>query len=83
MLAYRWEDNRGRVHLIPTDGCMACENHLDVWMDPLKDNEIYYVDCEYQRACNEDATPVPGSCPYFELAENLKNKIPIKIDKEG
>ena len=44
----RWEDSSGHVHLVRENGCVLCKHCIDIFMDPLKGNEIYMCICELE-----------------------------------
>lgn len=44
-LVDEWKDSTGKIHNIPVQSCANCANCSDVFMDPLRDNEIYHCVC--------------------------------------
>lgn len=78
MLAYRWIDSQGGVHIVPHNGCVVCKHSTDIFMDPFHFNMIYGVSCDYKVAGDDKA--IPNECPYFEKSEEYINKIPFETE---
>ena len=41
-----WKDETGRIHLVRENGCVLCKHCTDIFLDPLRGNEIYSSSCE-------------------------------------
>lgn len=54
-----WKDETGRIHLARENGCVFCKHCTDIFLDPLRGNEIY------SSACNLSLEP-SMNCKSFE-----------------
>lgn len=41
-----WKDETGRIHLARENGCVFCKHCTDIFLDPLRENEIYSSACD-------------------------------------
>lgn len=77
MKAYLWKDKCGIVHKIPDKTCVICKHSIDIFLDPLKGNEIYCVVCGITND-SED----PRKCKMFEYSEEAENLETMEVDFE-
>lgn len=49
MKKFRWVDKTGMLHIVPAGSCVICKNCSDIWLDPLRGNEIYHCACEINK----------------------------------
>ena len=45
MKVYKWTDRTGKIHKVPEGSCILCEHCTDIFLDPLKNNEVYSCVC--------------------------------------
>ena len=43
---YQWRDQRKHWHIIPDGSCVICKHCSDIFLDPLRGNEIYMCQCD-------------------------------------
>lgn len=72
--AFKWMDRTGFEHIIPDKTCVICSHCTDIFLDPLKCNEIYCCVCELK----EDADP--RSCKDFEYDKGYESKEPFDME---
>lgn len=61
---YLWTDQTGRVHTVPDGACTICAKCSDIFLDPLKQNEIYACVCSLP---DHESSELSRRCPDFEL----------------
>ena len=49
MKVYKWNDRTGKIHKVPEGSCILCEHCSDIFLDPLKNNEIYSCVCSINK----------------------------------
>ena len=49
MKVYKWADLTGKIHKVPEGSCILCEHCSDIFLDPLKNNEIYSCVCSINK----------------------------------
>lgn len=71
---FEWFDRRGIKHKIPDKTCVICKHRTDIFLDPLRHNEIYCVCCELK----EFAYPI--DCEAFEYDDGYEGKEPKEME---
>ena len=72
---FEWFDRRGIKHKIPDKSCVICKHRTDIFLDPLRHNEIYCVLCELS-----DDVGDPRICNRFEYADGYEGKEPKEME---
>ena len=61
---YFWDDATGMTHIVPDGACTICTKCSDIFLDPLKQNEIYACVCSLS---DHESSELSRNCPDFEL----------------
>lgn len=61
---YLWTDRLGMCHTVPDGACTICSKCSDIFLDPLRKNEIYACVCSLP---DHESSELSRRCPDFEL----------------
>lgn len=74
MKIYKWKDKTKMVHKIPEGSCVICKHCTDIFLDPLRGNEIYSCVCEsgLEDIFEYNMGYLDELCPGYEQEEDVE-----------